>query len=80
MDTVQVRMTNLFHQLGLDASEKGIAEFISNHQLPPEVRLADAPFWNAAQRQLLDELLKADAKWAPVVDQLNEALHEPLQE
>lgn len=78
MDTVQVRMTNLFHQLGLDASEKGIAEFISSHQLPADVRLVDAPFWSEAQRQLLDEMLKANARWAPVVDQLNEVLHEPL--
>lgn len=79
MDTVEVRMTNLFQQLGLDASEKGIAEFISNHQLPAEIGLVDAPFWNEAQRQLLDEMMKADAKWVPVVDQLNEALHQPRQ-
>lgn len=77
MDTSEVRMTNLFNQLGLDASEQGIADFIANHPLPPEVYLSDASFWNPAQRQLLDELLKADARWAVVVDQLNEALHEP---
>ncbi len=77
MDTVEVRMTNLFQQLGLDASPQGIAEFIGKHQLPAETTLVDAPFWNAAQRQLLDEMMKANAKWAPVVDQLNEALHEP---
>ena len=77
MDTSEVRMTNLFNQLGLDASERGIADFIANHSLPPEVYLSDASFWNPAQRQLLDELLKADARWALVVDQLNEALHEP---
>jgi hypothetical protein len=77
MDTSEVRMTNLFNQLGLDASEQGIADFIAKHPLPPEMYLSDAPFWNAAQRQLLDELLKADARWALVVDQLNEALHEP---
>jgi hypothetical protein len=77
MDTVEARMTNLFQQLGLDASAEGIAGFIGNHQLPADVHLVDAPFWNNAQRQMLDEMLKANAKWAPIVDQLNEVLHEP---
>lgn len=72
----QVRMTNLFLQLGLDASEQGIANFIQNHQLPADVRLLDAPYWNEAQRQFLEEQLKADAPWALIVDQLNESLHE----
>ncbi len=71
----QERMTNLFRQLGLDDSEQGIADFISQHQLPAEVKLADAPFWNDGQRQLLDELLRADGKWTIIADQLNEALH-----
>lgn len=79
MDTVEARMTNLFQQLGLDASATGIAEFISTHQLPAETRLVDAPFWSQAQRQLLDEMMKADAKWVPVVDQLNQALHKSGQ-
>ncbi|ACE85215.1 DUF2789 domain-containing protein [Cellvibrio japonicus] len=77
MDTVEVRMTNLFHQLGLDASEQGIANFIHAHHLPAEVHIVDAPFWSEAQRQFLDEMLKADARWAVLVDQLNESLHEP---
>ena len=38
--------------------------------------LCDAPYWNEAQRQFLSEQIKADAPWALVVDQLNEALHE----
>jgi len=69
-------MTNLFLQLGLDASEAGIAGFIKTHQLPADMDLVDAPYWNEAQRQFLAEQLKADAAWAIVVDQLNESLHE----
>jgi len=76
MNNAVVRMTNLFLQLGLDASEEGIASFITSHQLPADVALADAPFWNDAQRQFLAEQLSADAHWAMVVDQLNESLHE----
>lgn len=75
MDNRQERMTNLFRQLGLDDSATGIADFIAKHQLPAEVKLVDAPFWNTGQRQLLDELLRSDAKWTIIADQLNEALH-----
>lgn len=70
------RMTNLFLQLGLDASEQGIADFIRDHQLPADMSLADAPYWSDAQRQFLVEQVKADAAWAIVVDQLSESLHE----
>lgn len=75
MITTEPTMTNLFLQLGLDESEQGIADFIKAHQLPTEVPLGDAPYWNDAQRQFLVEQLKADAHWAMVVDQFNEALH-----
>ncbi len=70
------RMTNLFLQLGLDASAPAIAAFIQSHQLPAEVGIADAPYWNEAQRQFLAEQIRADAAWTTVVDQLNESLHE----
>jgi hypothetical protein len=70
------RMTNLFLQLGLDASEAAIADFIQRHQLPADVAITDAPIWSEAQRQLLCEQLGADASWAIVVDQLSESLHE----
>lgn len=76
MDESTPRMTNLFLQLGLDADEASIAQFIKTHQLPADVRLADAPYWNDAQRQFLAEQIKDDAAWAIVVDQLNESLHE----
>lgn len=76
MNRAVPRMTNLFLQLGLDASENAIADFIKSHQLHAEIALADAPYWNEAQRQFLTEQIKADAAWTTVVDQLNESLHE----
>ncbi|MDX3774715.1 DUF2789 domain-containing protein [Chromatiaceae bacterium AAb-1] len=77
MDTVKTRMTNLFLQLGLDASPEAIERFILEHPLSQEVNIIDAPFWTEAQRQLIRELLTSDGDWAVVVDQLNESLHEP---
>jgi hypothetical protein len=79
MSNAVPRMTNLFLQLGLDADEASIASFIQSHQLPTDVLMADAPFWNDAQRQFLCEQIKADASWALVVDQLNESLHEDAE-
>ena len=76
MDDTEPRMTNLFLQLGLEAGEQDIARFIRTHQLPAEVAIAEASFWNDGQRQFIAEQLRADAAWAMVVDQLNESLHE----
>lgn len=42
MNKVRPRMTHLFEQLGLDASEEGIATFINNHQLHKDFNLLDA--------------------------------------
>lgn len=75
MDETPPSMTHLFEQLGLDADPEAIAGFIGTHQLPGEVHVYEAPFWNAGQRQFLAESIGADAKWTTVVDQLNEALH-----
>lgn len=75
MDTTTPRMTNLFLQLGLPSSADDIATFIETHQLPEEVKVTQAPFWNEAQRQFISEELREDAEWAIVVDELNEALH-----
>lgn len=74
MANVTARMTNLFLQLGLDASEEAIVRFISEHHLAPEVHILEAEFWTESQRQLLKELLCSDGEWSLVVDQLNEAL------
>ena len=75
MITTEPTMTHLFQQLGLEEGEQDIARFITSHQLPTEVALSDAPFWSPAQRQFLLDQLKADAPWAMIVDQLNQALH-----
>ena len=75
MDTTDIRMSNLFSQLGLPDDDDAIAQFIRAHQLPEDVRLHDAPFWNAGQAQFLRETWQKDNQWAMVVDGLNEALH-----
>lgn len=75
MMTSEPTMTNLFLQLGLDEKAEAIDAFIQSHQLPTDVGLVEAPFWNDAQRQFLAEQWKADAPWALTVDQLSEALH-----
>ena len=75
MDTTAHNMTTLFEQLGLPAGEQAIAAFLREHQLPEDVRVSEAPFWNAGQRQFLREEWVEDADWAMVVDALNEALH-----
>ena len=75
MITTEANMTNLFLQLGLDASEEGIQAFILQNQLASEVKVTQASIWTDSQRQFLSETLTADAAWAIVVDELNEALH-----
>lgn len=77
MPLTEVRMTNLFRQLGLDSTPEGVARFISEHRLAPEINMLDADFWNEGQRQVLTEMLNSDGEWALVVDQLNEALRPP---
>lgn len=75
MDTTASSMTNLFLQLGLPAGKDEIAAFIRDHQLPEDMRVAEAPFWNDGQRQFLHEELGEDADWAIIVDEFSEALH-----
>ena len=70
--TVEVRMTNLFLQLGLDASPEGVARFIKDN-----VGIIEADIWSDGQRQMLNEMLCSDGEWAVVVDQLSEALRAP---
>lgn len=76
MSNATPRMTNLFLQLGLDASEQAIAQFIKAHQLPTTLSILDAPFWSEAQRQFLGEKIRSDGSWSIVIDQLSESLHE----
>lgn len=76
MTQVRPRMTHLFEQLGLEATEQAIQQFIQDHQLDEPTNIYQASFWSDAQRQFLKEKLQSDGEWALVVDQLNEALHE----
>lgn len=69
------RFSELFAQLGLPTDAVGIAEFLRlNSPLPPEVALAEAPFWSVAQATLLKDETLEDADWAEVVDRLNASL------
>ena len=76
MNQVRPRMTHLFEQLGLDASEDAIALFIVTHQLNAQTHIVQADYWSEAQRQFLEEKIQSDGEWAIVVDQLKESLHE----
>ncbi|MGG5285322.1 DUF2789 domain-containing protein [Pseudomonas viridiflava] len=68
-------LPSLFAQLGLDNDENSIDAFVAQHRLPDEVKLIDAEFWTPQQAAFLKEELRADAEWAPVVDELNVLLH-----
>ncbi|NHI00300.1 MULTISPECIES: DUF2789 domain-containing protein [Oceanimonas] len=74
MEHIVHPFSELFEQLGLDASHKGIEHFLHNHRLPPEVELVEAPFWSHAQASFLKEGLQEDSDWAEVIDQLNASL------
>lgn len=63
-------LENLFNQLGLDSTPSAIEAFIAAHPLPEDMKLEEAPFWNVAQKQLLEESRAQDADWAEVVDAL----------
>ncbi len=76
MDTVNPAFSSLFSQLGLDNDEEAIQQFIASHQLPPHVRIADAPYWNAAQRAFIEEAILEDAQWAEVIGHLDSSLHQ----
>ncbi|WP_136255149.1 DUF2789 domain-containing protein [Onishia niordana] len=67
--------SELFEQLGLPADNASIQAFIEQHSpLSDDVSLAEAPFWNRGQAELIRGALEDDADWAEVVDQLNAAL------
>ncbi|MGH8417265.1 MAG: DUF2789 domain-containing protein [Pseudomonas sp.] len=75
MDLTPPTLEKLFEQLGLDADQASIDRFVSEHQLPDDVKLIDAQFWTPQQARFLKEELRDDADWAPVVDELNTLLH-----
>ena len=65
----------LFSQLGLANSPAAIELYIRTHQLPANVSLHDAPFWNKSQRALLISHLVQDDDFSIWVDELNQQLH-----
>ncbi|QJR82328.1 DUF2789 domain-containing protein [Alteromonas pelagimontana] len=70
-------MQDLFMQLGLDSSEEKIEEFIAKHRGVHDSRhLEDAPFWNEAQAEFIQNAYVADAEWVVVIDKLNVRLHQ----
>jgi len=75
MHTSEITMAQLFEQLGLDASDTAIAQFIKQHHLPEEILLKDAPFWTESQRQFIHDSFRQDSDWVVIVDQLNTLLH-----
>lgn len=76
MFDVQPTLELLFEQLGLNASESDIDQFIREHQLGADVELHQASFWSNAQREFLHSHWDKDDEWAIVIDTLNEQLHE----
>lgn len=70
-------LTSLFDQLGLPSDYDSIEAFIDSHSpLPNGVKVSEAPFWTQAQSTLLQDELQNNADWAPLVDALNERLHQ----
>ena len=65
----------LFSQLGLANIAAAIELYVRTHQLPANVSLHDAPFWNKSQRSFLISHLVQDDDWAIWVDELNQQLH-----
>ncbi|GAP76633.1 MULTISPECIES: DUF2789 domain-containing protein [Pseudoalteromonas] len=74
MDTSKHTMTTLFQQLGLPSSDEQIEQFVTDHKLSPELKLADAPFWSQAQRHFITESLEQDADWCELIDELDAQL------
>jgi len=75
MDTTGRDLKALFAQLGLANGTDAIAAFIDQHRpLDPSLTLAEAPFWQPAQREFLLEALTDDSDWVEVVDKLDAML------
>lgn len=72
MDTSKHTLSTLFQQLGLEADEESIEDFVTKYSpLPREIALQDAPFWSESQSQFLEEGLEEDSDWAEVIDELD---------
>ena len=70
MDTSSHDLSSLLSQLGLASSPAALEAFLASNRLEKGVALPDAPFWNKAQAQFLQEALRDDSDWAEVADEL----------
>lgn len=75
MESATHDFCELFKQLGLPHGRSEIDAFIARHRpLPSTQTLAEAEFWNAAQRAFLCQQWQRDADWAELIDQLDARL------
>ena len=74
MDTTDHSLSTLFSQLGLANDSGSIENFFANHALDNKMQLVDAPFWNTAQKQFIEESLETDADWSEQIDILDARL------
>lgn len=72
MESQAHTLSSLFDQLGLDAQNTSIDNFITiNKTIPCNVELHEATFWNASQASFLKQMKDEDADWAGIIDQLD---------
>jgi hypothetical protein len=70
-------MKSLFAQLGEATDDAAIALFMErNGRLRGSTSVHEAACWSVSQASFLQEAIKLDADWAPVVDDLNMQLHQ----
>lgn len=68
-------VSDLFYQLGLDGTEKGIDLFINMYGLRHEDgELYRAIFWSPQQARFIKDAIAEDAEWAEAVDELDARL------
>ena len=72
MESQSHTLSSLFDQLGLDAKNKSVDNFITvNRTIPRNVELHEATFWNSSQASFLKQMKDEDADWAGIIDQLD---------
>lgn len=79
MSNAEKSINMLFEQLGMDGSDEAIDQFVLANQLPKDVKLVDAPFWNDNQRKFLKDEYRLDAGWVEFIDDLNARLHKDAE-
>lgn len=79
MSNAEKSINMLFEQLGMDGSDEAIDQFVIANQLPKDVKLVDAPFWNDNQRKFLKDEYRLDAGWVEFIDDLNTRLHKDAE-